>query len=270
MQNCPVKCSFTVRLGRLNNGKCRPIKLFFRSPIERDAASFFLSGNLNTIKSSYPTFNFSHDRTKLELAQKKRYNALKEELNQKVTAGESGWKIKDGKGGLELVKISSFRGENSSQIPRKQLWNNNFLVLYTNADTLSNKVEELQSLMSVHKPHVVVVTESLPKNCAHPEAYFQQVEGYTLLVNTNYKRGIFFYVHSLLKYTEVNDPLVLSISECLVVGVKFPRSTNSIRIVAVYRSPSVNELSPNNNANLLQYLHNVFNSWLKGISGGLF
>ncbi|KAK2716990.1 hypothetical protein QYM36_007210 [Artemia franciscana] len=56
----------------------------------------------------------------------------------------------------------------------KQLWNNNSLVLYTNADTLSNKVEELQSLMSVHKPHVVVVTESLPKNFAHPEAYFQQ------------------------------------------------------------------------------------------------
>ena len=139
----------------------------------------------------------------------------------------------------------------------KQLWNNNFLVLYTNADTLSNKVEELQSLMSVHKPHVVVITESLPKNCAHPEAYFQQAEGYSLLVNTNYKRGIFVYVYSLLKYTEVNYPLVLSISECLVVDVKFPRSTNCIRIVAVYRSPSVNELSPNNNANLLQYLHNV-------------
>ena len=66
-----------------------------------------------------------------------------------------------------------------------------------------------------------------------------------------------FYVHLLLKYTEVNDHLVLSISECLVVDVKFPRSTNSIRIVAVYRSPSVNELSPNNKANLLQYLHNV-------------
>ncbi|XP_065568925.1 uncharacterized protein LOC136032584 [Artemia franciscana] len=111
--------------------------------------------------------------------------------------------------------------------------------------------------MSVHKPHVVVITESLPKNCAHPDAYFQQVEGYTLLVNTNYKRGIFVYVHSLLKYTEVNDPLALSINECLVVDLKFPRSTNSIKIVAVYRSPSVNELSPNNNANLLQYLHNV-------------
>ena len=106
LQNCPVKCSFTVRLGRLNNGKCRPIKLFFRSPIERDAASFFF-------------LSFSQDCTKLELAQKKRNNALKEELNQKVTAGESGWKIKDGKGGLELVKISSFQGENSLQIPRE-------------------------------------------------------------------------------------------------------------------------------------------------------
>ncbi|KAK2705943.1 hypothetical protein QYM36_016083, partial [Artemia franciscana] len=53
----------------------------------------------------------------------------------------------------------------------------NFLVLYTNADTLLSKVEELKSLMSVHKPHVVVVTESLPKNCAHSEAYFHQVEG---------------------------------------------------------------------------------------------
>ena len=115
LQNCPVKCSFTVRLGRLNNGKCCPIKLFFHSPIERDAASFLARKSLE-----------------------------------------------------------------------KQLWNNSFLVLHTNADTLSNKVEELQSLMSVHKPHVVVITESLPKNCAHPETYFQQVEGYTLLVNVVY------------------------------------------------------------------------------------
>ncbi|KAK2711587.1 hypothetical protein QYM36_012662 [Artemia franciscana] len=111
--------------------------------------------------------------------------------------------------------------------------------------------------MSVHKPNFVVVTESLPKNSPYPKAYFQQVEGYTSLVNTKYKHEFFVYVHLLLKHTEVNDPLALSINRCLVIDVKIPSSTNSIRITAVYRSPIVNELSPNNNANLLQYLQNV-------------
>ena len=64
------------------------------------------------IKVAFPGFGFSHDRTNAELAQKKKYDALKQQLNEKEAAGESGWKIRNGKSGLELVKINPFRGGN--------------------------------------------------------------------------------------------------------------------------------------------------------------
>ena len=92
-QNCPLKCSFSVCVGKPEPGKCRPIKLMFRSPIERDTASFFLSNNIVNIKVAFPGLGFSHDRTNAELAQKKKYDALKQQLNEKEAAGESGLKI---------------------------------------------------------------------------------------------------------------------------------------------------------------------------------
>lgn len=70
---------------------------------------------------------------------------------------------------------------------------------------------------------------------------------YNLIINNNYKRGIFIYVHTSLKYIEVNDPISSIISESLVVDVKLPGSSIAFRVVAIYRSPSVCELSSFNN-----------------------
>ena len=35
---CPAKCSYSVRLGKHTPGKTRPIKLMFKTPVERDTA----------------------------------------------------------------------------------------------------------------------------------------------------------------------------------------------------------------------------------------
>ena len=133
----------------------------------------------------------------------------------------------------------------------------NLSVLYTNADCLSTKIDEFHALISTRKPHVIVITESLPKNCQHPDVFFQQVPDYNLIINTNYKRGIFIYVHTSLKYIEVNDPISSIISESLVVDVKLPGSSIAFRVVAIYCSPSVCELSSFNNRKILQYLSTV-------------
>ena len=50
-----------------------------------------------------------------------------------------------------------------------------------------------------------------------------------------------------MNYMEVNYPISSSMSECLVVDVKLPGSTSAFRVVAIYRSTSVSELSTFNN-----------------------
>jgi hypothetical protein len=47
-------------------------------------------------------------------------------------------------------------------------------------------------------------------------------------------------------------------SELLVVDVQLPGSTIAFRVVAIYRSPIVSELSTFNNQKILQYLSSVF------------
>ena len=93
-------------------------------------------------------------------------------------------------------------------------------VLYTDADCLSSKIDEFQVLISTLKSQVIVITKSLPENCQQSDVYFQLVCDYNLIVNSNYKRGIFIYVYTSMKPMEVNDPISSSISECLVVNVK--------------------------------------------------
>ena len=36
--------------------------------------------------------------------------------------------------------------------------------MYTNADTLTNKVSDLEAMANTHQPEVIAVTEVLPKN----------------------------------------------------------------------------------------------------------
>ena len=71
----------------------------FCSPVERDAASFFLSNNPSYIKDMFTGFVLSHDHTDVELTCRKKYNILKQKLQEKEGAGESGWKIRNGKAG---------------------------------------------------------------------------------------------------------------------------------------------------------------------------
>ena len=77
---CPAKCSYSVRLGKHTPGKIRPIKLMFKTPVERDTACFFLMSETASIKATYPLFKVSHDRTTIELLENKKYDALKQEL----------------------------------------------------------------------------------------------------------------------------------------------------------------------------------------------
>ena len=109
LRDCPVKCSFSVRLGRKQVNRSRPIKMIFKSPLDRDLAAFFLVSKQDALKTKIPNFRVSHDKSEAELIDKKKYDVLKKELNEKIAAGESGWKIKTRKNGPELVHEEPFR-----------------------------------------------------------------------------------------------------------------------------------------------------------------
>jgi hypothetical protein len=83
---------------------------------------------------------------------------LKKEFTGKVAAGETGWKIKTRKNGPELVRKERLFVSKTNQL----------FLAYTNADCLLSKWDEFVALVQSRKPHVIVVTEVLPKNCGDP------------------------------------------------------------------------------------------------------
>ena len=64
---------------------------------------------MKLLQTRRPQFGISHDRTSVDLTEKKTYDALKVELEVNVSASEMGWKIRRGSIGPELVNLANFR-----------------------------------------------------------------------------------------------------------------------------------------------------------------
>ena len=143
------------------------------------------------------------------------------------------------------------RASKSDSLKKLKCLSDKFLVTYTNADCLSSKWEEFSELIKQRKPHLVVVTKVLPKHFSDPSIYFQLLPQYNLVSNNSAKRGICIYIHCSIKFSVVVVSLVDSVSECLLVDVKLPYHSTYMCIAAFYHSPTVNLLSPVNNANIL-------------------
>ncbi len=60
------------------------------------------------------------------------------------------------------------------------------LCYYTNTDSLPNKKHELNMVLSIRKPDIVIITEILPKNCeVMPQEDEFEIPGYNLFSNLN-------------------------------------------------------------------------------------
>jgi hypothetical protein len=121
--------------------------------------------------------------------------------------------------------------------------------MYTNADSISNKMDELRLIAANYRPHIIAITEYKPKNARFdlttPEI---ALTGYNTFVNPTTKgdglRGCVLYVSTELSANQLDldlehkDATWIKIKlvnkDCLVVG-------------CVYRSPSAEKLA---NANL--------------------
>lgn len=128
-------------------------------------------------------------------------------------------------------------------------------VMYTNADSLFNKREELLALLEMCHYDIIVITETLPKNREHMNIQTQELEisgynMYTIDTNNYVGRGIAIYIK-----TEINSAPVTQVRNQYieVISVKIKLINNDwLLIHGVYRSPS----SPNE---CLIELRNIFN-----------
>ena len=101
---------------------------------------------------------------------------------------------------------------------------NKLFCMYTNADCLSNKLNELKSVIDscdTH-PHLIGVCENKPKNfCFAPSTTEFSLPGYSLLhsnVDTQHGRGVSLYIRNILSAT----PIVLCHEFCESVWVTIP------------------------------------------------
>ena len=96
--------------------------------------------------------------------------------------------------------------------------NKNYLkILYTNSDSLRNKLNELNVMAQDKNANVIFVTEAMPKNFLddfNPKVELN-LENYNLYLNTNPKRGIVCYTTKSLKANSIN------ITNCKLIESNF-------------------------------------------------
>ncbi|MES9884550.1 MAG: reverse transcriptase family protein [Sedimenticola sp.] len=114
-------------------------------------------------------------------------------------------------------------------------------IMYTNADCLTNKIEELSGTATIENVDIIIVTETLPKNrlnCDIAEIELQ-ISGYTLFgpqISDYTGRGIGIYLKEGLASIQLITTQYTNI-EVTSVGIKL-QNTDWLLIQCVYRSPN--------------------------------
>ena len=134
--------------------------------------------------------------------------------------------------------------------------------LYTNADTLTNKLAELETIITIESPDLIVVTEVVPKNCRTPICGPElNIKGYASWHNLNEVnnseppngRGIIIYTLNELMVNPENITAE-SVREAIFVTIKLLGRGDTLLVGAFYRSPNS---SPENNLALCNLLKSL-------------
>ena len=120
--------------------------------------------------------------------------------------------------------------------------------MYTNADSLLNKLLELSILAADRKQHIIIVTETLAKHCLYPvqECEFQ-LPGYQMYINHDRptcKRGISAYTRINVTAIIAENLCEYNCSESLWIKIKL-KHQDSILVGEIYRNTS-----PDNSGNI--------------------
>ena len=114
------------------------------------------------------------------------------------------------------------------------------MMLYINADTLTNKMIELQLLACDNKADIIIVTEIKPEYSLEPTTTQQlKLDGYVIYSNLEHQeasRGIAIYLTEKLSEhtTEIN--IASDFHECLWMSMNL-RGNDKLLFGCIYRSP---------------------------------
>ena len=120
-------------------------------------------------------------------------------------------------------------------------------MLYTNADSLPNKLIELRDVvrLSEDTPHIIAVTEVKPRNCRYGITKSEiSLDGYNLHtknVENKTGRGIALYVHNSLHAAPMDKQNNIEEEEWIKIRLQ---QDDTLIIGCIYRSP--NSTSENN------------------------
>ena len=122
--------------------------------------------------------------------------------------------------------------------------------MYTNPDSLLNKLYELSILTADRKLHIIIVTETLPKHGLHlvQECEFQ-IPGYQVYTNHDRptcKSDISAYTRNYVTATVVENLCEYNCSESLLIQIKL-KHQDSILVSGIYHSHNT---TPDNSGNI--------------------
>ena len=131
-------------------------------------------------------------------------------------------------------------------------------ILYTNADGVLNKREELAGMVEEHSPDVIALTEVKPKNFRFEiQENELALAGYDLFTNIKEKdtRGVAILVNQRLKASELKMSNHEGIKE--VTGIQINSTSNTpLNILCFYRSPNSRDENTGNINRMIKSLKN--------------
>ena len=114
---------------------------------------------------------------------------------------------------------------------------NVYKILYTNADGLLNKLDELKCLTEEKKPDIIAITEYFPKQYTDITMSEIAIPGYDQFTNENPKRGVIVYAKSHLNAKEITDINEDNFQECVWISI-INKDKKSTLIGCIYKSPN--------------------------------
>ena len=114
---------------------------------------------------------------------------------------------------------------------------NVYKILYTNADGLLNKLDELKCLTEEKKPDIIAITEYFPKQYTDITMSEIAIPGYDQFTNENPKRGVIVYAKSHLNAKEITDINEENFQECVWISI-INKDKKSTLIGCIYKSPN--------------------------------
>ena len=122
--------------------------------------------------------------------------------------------------------------------------------MYTNADSLLNKKDELLATLVLEDRDVISITEVKPKTHKDLNLPEYQLPGYELFINDNPKRGVALYIKSILNPQEVNNLSNHKYEES--IWASLDRGGQKLLLGTVYKSPNTSEDNEKLLLNLLE------------------